>query len=156
MIKCRYIFLLLLSFATPFNLGACEDFEYLTSFKIGSNSYSVKMDGDSYASIVGKDKSRFYLSGVPVSIAYQDNGVLVLRSVIPISRHCAYGYHIVSSQGDYLMASGFIPTCVNPEDDKVFKDDNGVVHIEVMSELAESVKSVSYKDGKLQVKVADT
>lgn len=54
------------------------------------------------------------------------------------------------------MVSGFIDTCVNPENDKVFKDDNGVVHIEVMSELAESVKSVSYKDGKLQVKVADT
>lgn len=151
MYKSIFGILVFLSFGISFDLGACEDLEYLTSFKIGSNTYSIKMDGDSYAKIVGVHDFRLHLKGVPISIAYQDKSVLVLRSSMPDSRHCAYGYHIVSSQGDYLMVSGFIPTCVNPEEDEVFRDEHGAVHIEVKSELAESIKSVLYQHGKLQV-----
>ncbi len=146
---CKLFVIYVLVFAV--GLKSEENDQFLKSFKIGLDNYTVFKKGELYAYLVPGNGVKFYTAEIPVSIVFQNKNVTVLRVTVPDSQHCAYGYHIIEHQGDSSMISVFLPTCVNPEEDFVYVDEQGELHINVKSEHAESIKSVFYKNGTLLV-----
>ncbi len=144
-----YKFLFLLSVIFSSSLKAMEGTEFLKSFKLGSDDYTIEMRDGIYVYLKFGYVEYFYTEQAPESVALQQDNLTVMQVVDYKNKLCPYGYYIIEHRGRYPMMSEFLSTCVKPEYDAVFIDAERALHIEVKSGHAVSVANVLYKNGKV-------